>query len=76
VPDEDARSIGAKFVTQMIWYGYSRTLFVYEFVEELLEKAGFTRIERSAYKQTSSPFADIVEIDNRELESLFVEAFK
>src|SRR5919106_4217183 len=23
VPDEDARSIGAKFVTQMTWYGYS-----------------------------------------------------
>jgi len=76
VPDEDARSIGAKFVTQMIWYGYSRSLFVHEFVEELLEKAGFTRIERSAYKQTSSPFADIVELDDRELESLFVEAYK
>ena len=30
-----------KFVTQMIWYGYSRSLFVHDFVEELLERAGF-----------------------------------
>ena len=23
IPDEDARSLGAKLVTQLIWYGYS-----------------------------------------------------
>jgi predicted SAM-dependent methyltransferase len=76
VPDEDARSIGAKFVTQMIWFGYSRTLFVHDFVEELLLKAGFARVERCAYRQTAGPFPDIVKLDNRERESLFVEAFK
>lgn len=76
VPDEDARSIGAKFVTQMTWYGYSRSLFVHDFVEELLERAGFARTTRCRYKQTASRWPDIADLDNRERESLFVEAFK
>ena len=42
-PTRTRRSIGAKFVTQMIWYGYSRSLFMHDFVEELLERAGFSR---------------------------------
>jgi predicted SAM-dependent methyltransferase len=76
VPDDDARTIGAKFVTQMIWYGYSRSLFVHEFVEELMERAGFTRSHRCAYKQTATGWSDIVALDNRERESLFVEGVK
>jgi len=76
VPDEDARSIGAKFVTQMIWYGYSRSLFVHDFIEELLQRAGFARIDRCEYRQTASPWPDIVTLDNRERESLFMEAVK
>lgn len=76
VPDEDARSIGAKFVTQMVWYGYSRTLFVPDFVQELLERAGFARVERCAYRQTAGPWPEIVELDNRPRESLFMEGYK
>jgi predicted SAM-dependent methyltransferase len=76
VPDEDARSVGAKFVTQMIWYGYSRSLFVHDFVEELLQRAGFAQVTRCQYGQTAGPWPDIVELDNRERESLFMEAVK
>jgi predicted SAM-dependent methyltransferase len=76
IPDEDARSIGAKFVTQMVWYGYSRSLFLHDFVEELLQRAGFEEIHRCGYKQTASRWPDIVELDNRERESLFMEAVK
>jgi predicted SAM-dependent methyltransferase len=76
VPDEDARSVGAKFVTQMIWYGYSRSLFVYDFVAELLQRAGFARVDRCEYRQTGSRWPEIVVLDNRERESLFVEAVK
>jgi len=75
VPDADAKSLGAKLVTQLIWYGYSRTLFTHEFIEEMLGKAGFPRVARAAYRQTSSPYPGIVELDNREPESLYVEAF-
>jgi predicted SAM-dependent methyltransferase len=74
VPDHDARSIGAKFIVQAIWYGYSRTLFTHDFIEELLIKAGFTRLQRCNFGQTASEFPEIVELDNRERESLFVEA--
>jgi predicted SAM-dependent methyltransferase len=76
IPDEDARTLGGKLVVQMIWYGYSRSVFTNDFVEELLLKAGFARVARCAYRQTASPFAEIVELDNREQESLFVEAVK
>jgi predicted SAM-dependent methyltransferase len=76
VPDEDARSLGAKFVTQMVWYGYSRSLFVPDFVEELLQKAGFDHVDHCAYRKTSSGWDDIVELDNREPETMFVEAVK
>lgn len=76
VPDEDAQSIGGKLITQLIWYGYTRTLFTSDFIEELLWKAGFSRVEHCGYKETKSSFAGILELDNRERESLFVEASK
>jgi predicted SAM-dependent methyltransferase len=74
IPDEDARSVGAKFITQMLWYGYSRTLFTRDFIAEQLERAGFAEITHCAYRRTASGHPGIVELDNREDESLFVEA--
>ena len=76
VPDEDAQSIGAKLITQIIWYGYARTLFVPEFIEELLIKAGFSQVTHCQFQKTASSFPEIVTLDNREKESLFVEAIK
>jgi predicted SAM-dependent methyltransferase len=76
VPDEHAKSVGAKFVTQMIWYGYSRSLFTHEFIAEQLEKAGFSQVHHCSFKQTASSHPEIVDLDNREKESLFVEAVK
>lgn len=76
IPDEDAKSVGAKFITQMLWYGYSKLLFTHDFIEEKLMKAGFSRVDRCAFKQTKSPWPEILELDNRENESLFVEAVK
>ena len=76
VPDEDAASVGAKFVLQLIWYGYSKTFFNYDFIAELLGRAGFSRVERVAYGETTTRFDGITELDNREAESLFVEAYK
>jgi predicted SAM-dependent methyltransferase len=76
IGDVEWKDIGAKMITQMVWYGRSRTLFTYGFTEELLLKAGFTSVSRVAFEQTSSPFPEIVELDNRKHESLFVEAVK
>lgn len=76
VPDEDARSLGAKLVTQLVWYGYSRTLFTPDFIEEVLYSAGFREVRHCGFRETPSPFDGITELDNREGESLFVEAVK
>ena len=76
VPDDAAERLGAKLVTQLIWYGYSRTPFTADFAEEMLLKAGFSRVEHCRYHQTTGPWPEIVDLDNREAESLFVEAYK
>lgn len=76
VPDDEWEDIGSKLVVQLVWYGYSRTLFVRGFVDELLRKAGFTAVQHVSYRETSSPHPDIIELDNRERESIFVEASK
>src|SRR5687767_6635560 len=72
IPDEDVKSIGAKFITQMLWYGYSKLLFTHDFIEEMLIKAGFSRVDRCDFKKTKSRWPEITELDNRENESLFV----
>lgn len=76
VPDVDAVTPGAKLITQLTWYGSVRTPFTYEFAEEWLRKAGFRAIARCSFRETKSGFPDIVALDNRERESLFLEAVK
>lgn len=76
IPDAEVRSLGGKLCVQMLWYGALRSIFTYDFVAELLAKAGFTEVTRCPYGETASPHAEIVELDNRERESLFVEAVK
>jgi SAM-dependent methyltransferase len=76
IPDEDAATIGGKLVTQLVWYGWSRSLFTRDFAEELLRKAGFRDMWTCAFRETKSQFPEIVELDSRERESLFVEAIK
>ena len=76
IPDDDVRSLGGKLVVQLTWYGYSKSMYTFDFIEELLYRAGFRRVVRSSFRSTASDHAEIVELDNRERESLFVEAFK
>ncbi len=74
-PDE-VQSLGGQLIVQMLWYGYSRSLFTADLTQELLEKAGFNGVRHCRYGQTASAFAEIVELDNREDESLYVEGAK
>jgi SAM-dependent methyltransferase len=76
VPDDDWRDIGSKLIVQLVWYGHSRMLFVRGFVDELLRKAGFGEVACVTFRETSSAYPEIVELDNRERESFFVEATK
>jgi predicted SAM-dependent methyltransferase len=74
VPDDDGRSVGAKLVTQIIWYGSVRTPFTFDYAREQLERAGFRDVRRCAFRETASAYPDIVSLDTRERESLYVEA--
>jgi predicted SAM-dependent methyltransferase len=74
-PDE-VHSLGGRFVVHMLWYGYSRTLFTTDFALELLERAGFVEVNECAFGASASGIAEIVELDNREEESFFVEGRK
>ncbi len=76
VPDADATSIGGKLVTQAIWYGSVRTPFTFDFACEWLLRAGFRDPLRCGFGQTRHGGDGIVELDNRERESLFVEALR
>jgi predicted SAM-dependent methyltransferase len=74
VEESAAASPGGRFITHMLWYGYSRTLFTPDFVAELLAKAGFVEVHQRAFGVTGSPFPEITVLDNREEESFFIEA--
>jgi SAM-dependent methyltransferase len=76
IPDAEATTLGGKLIVQIVWYGSIRTPFTWDFAREVLHAAGFRRVERCAFHHTTTPHADIVELDNRERESLFVEAVK
>jgi predicted SAM-dependent methyltransferase len=76
VADHEVASIGGKLCVQMTWYGSTRSLFTYDFLAELLARTGFRDIRRCAFRATGSRDLSIVELDNRERESLFVEAIK
>lgn len=76
VPDGDAQGIGTKLVTQLVWYGSVRTPFTFDCIEEWLLREAFRDIRRCGFGRTWSPYPDIVTLDNRPRESLFVEAHK
>jgi hypothetical protein len=74
--EADATTLGGRLITQILWYGYSRTLFTSDFTAELLTRAGYVDLALCRPHQTASRFAEIVELDNREEESFYMEATK
>ena len=44
IPDDDVRSLGGKMIVQLTWYGYSRSMFTFDYIEELLYGAGFVHV--------------------------------
>ncbi len=76
VPDDDARSLGGKMILYLTRYGYSCSLYTFDSIEELLLRAGFRRVVRCGLGESTSEYPGITELDNREAESLFVEAVK
>lgn len=76
IGDDQVKCLAGKLIVQLTWYGQSRCLFTAEFAEELLARNGFRDLRRCDYQRTGSPFPAIVELDDRQLESFFIEATK
>ena len=72
----DRRTISGEFIAQVLGWGHAKTLFTYEFAEELVVDVGFRSCHRVGYRETVSRYPEIVELDDREGESFFLEAFK
>lgn len=74
VPDSDESTISGKLICQLLWYGWSSTLFTREWIEDLLIRAGFVAVHHATIGQSPTGRSGICDLDNREAESLFVEA--
>jgi predicted SAM-dependent methyltransferase len=76
IGDDEVKSLAGKMIVQLLWYGRSRSMYTWEFTKELLERTGYREVTRSAHEKSTSGLQGITELDNRALESLFVEARK
>jgi len=76
IGDDVIKCLSGKMIVQLTWFGRSRSMYTEEFIHELLIRNGFQSVSLCAYQTTSSPHAGITELDDRPLESLFVEATK
>jgi predicted SAM-dependent methyltransferase len=76
VDNTEVKSRGGRFIVHMLWYGSSKSLFTVDFIEELLLKAGFVQVVECECRRTECRFPEIIELDNRENESLYIEATK
>jgi len=74
IPDEDEATIGGKLIAQVLWYGSSRTLFTEDFALDRLNRAGFIDTVRCAFRTTATGDPSVVALDDRERETLFLEA--
>ena len=74
VPDDEAATTGAKLVAQLTWYGSVRTPFTWDFAREMCARAGFRATRRVRFGETTTAHEEIVDLDNRERETLFFEA--
>jgi SAM-dependent methyltransferase len=76
IPDKAARVLSGKLMCLLLWHGHSRTPLTYEWMEELMLRAGFREVVRCEYGVTRSSFPELATLDGRPRESFFVEATK
>ena len=76
ISDEIERTKPGRFLRYLLWHGDARSAFTFESLTDPLNRAGFQNVRRGQFKETFSPHPEIVDLDTREGESLFVEAIK
>ena len=76
VPSSDEDTLGGQLIAHLLWYGYNTTLFTTDFAVSLLERSGYSRVDVCDYLLTKSDHPEIVELDNREHESIYIEGVR
>jgi hypothetical protein len=78
IADEHETSLDGKFCLYLTQGGATKSLFTSLWLQELCERAGWRPAKpgtfRVAYGITASPWPDIISLDSRPAESLFIEA--
>lgn len=76
IGDDVVQDLAGKMIVQLTWFGACRCLFNPTFTTELLMRNGFADIIECGFQTTATSMAGITDLDNRPLESFFVEARK
>lgn len=76
VRDDEVQDLAGKLVAQLTWFGVSRCFFTASFVSELLLGSGFRETRTANFRETTTGVPGIVDLDDRPLESFFVEAIR
>jgi ubiquinone/menaquinone biosynthesis C-methylase UbiE len=79
IPDEIEPTLGGKFSAYITWYGTNKTLFTPEFLIDLFERNGWSRVVEVTFGATVSETLAICDLDDkpdRRDESLYFEAYK
>jgi ubiquinone/menaquinone biosynthesis C-methylase UbiE len=76
ISEEIERTGPGRFLRYLLWHGDARSAFTFESLTDALNRAGLQNVRRCQFGQTCSKHPEIVDLDSREEESLFVEAIK
>ncbi len=76
IGDEVVRSLAGKMIVQLTWFGRSRSMYTAEFTKELLSRNAFASVSKCAFQESMFGPHWITDLDDRPLESIFIEARK
>jgi ubiquinone/menaquinone biosynthesis C-methylase UbiE len=76
ISEEIERTKPGRFLRYLLWHGDARSAFTFESLTDALNRAGFQNVRRCQFRQTYSEYPEMVDLDTRAGESLFVEAIK
>lgn len=74
--DERIRTLDAALCTYITWFGTQKSVFTPGYLVDLIWEAGFSSVSQVDFEVTASNHMGIMDLDDRENESLFMEAVR
>jgi predicted SAM-dependent methyltransferase len=76
IEDDVVQDLAAKMIVQLTWFGRSRCMFTAAMIREILMRNGFDQVTTCEFQQSACGLNGITELDDRPLESFFIEGRK